>query len=111
MSAQQALDFTRYPDRAGFKAAGTSQDAANAIEGSGRAATLRAAVLRWFATNTGTSDECAAGLGESILSIRPRCSELLTKGRLYRTGDRRKSSEGASQAVLALSPKVQEQVA
>lgn len=100
---QAAFDFTRYPDRAGFKAAGTSQDAANAIEGSGRAARLRDAVLNWYGANTGTPDECAAALGESILSIRPRCSELLTKGRLMRTGERRKSSEGASQAVLALA--------
>lgn len=57
---------------------------------------------------TGTADECAASLGESILSIRPRCSELLTKGRLCRTGERRKSSEGASQAVLAMVPETQE---
>lgn len=111
MTEQTIIDFSarRYPDRAGFKEQGTSRDAANAIEGSGRAAKLRDAVLGWYATHTGTSDECAAALGESILSIRPRCSELLTKGRLYRTGERRRSSEGAGQAVLALSPKAQEQ--
>lgn len=97
-----------YPDRAGFKAAGTSQDAANAIEGSGRAARLRDAVLVWYGSHKGTADECAAALGESILSIRPRCSELLTKGRLYRTGERRKSSEGSSQSVLALAPETKE---
>jgi len=101
---QPQLDFTRYPERAGFKVAGTAEDAANAIEGSGKAATLRAAVLGWYATHTGTPDECAAALGESILSIRPRCSELLTMGLLIRTGERRKSSEGAGQNVLALAP-------
>ena len=99
---QQVIDF--YPNRAGYKAAGTSHDAANAIEGKGRAATLRAAVLAFYATHAGTADECAAALGESILSIRPRCSELLAKGRLYRTGERRKSSEGCGQNVLALAP-------
>ena len=101
---QPQLDFTRYPERAGFKATGTSQDAANAIEGSGQAGRLRAAVLGWYATHTGTADDCAAGLGESILSIRPRCSELLTKGLLFRTGERRPSSTGTAQNVLALAP-------
>lgn len=93
-----------YPERAGFKAEGTSQEAANAIEGSGQAARLRTAVLGWYARQDGTADECAAGLGESILSIRPRCSELLKQGRLYVTGLRRKSSSGHSQNVLAMTP-------
>ena len=106
MTGQTAFDFSarRYPDRAGFKEQGTSQDAANAIEGSGRAARLRDAVLRFYATNTATADECAAALGESPFSIRPRVSELTKKGRLIRTGDRRKSSEGGASAVLALAP-------
>lgn len=105
MSAQGVLDFTarRYPQRAGHKVAGTSQEAADAIEGNGRAAKLRAAVLGYYANHTGTPDEAAAYLGESILSIRPRCSELLTQGKLYRTGERRASSEGRSQNVLALA--------
>lgn len=106
MPVQHAIDFTarRYPGRAGFKVSGTSQDAANAIEGSGQAGRLRMAVLGFYARQNGTPDECAAYLGESILSIRPRCSELLTQGRLYRTGERRKSSEGRAQNVLALTP-------
>ena len=93
-----------YPERAGHKAEGTSQDAANAIEGSGQAARLRTAVLGWYATHESTADECAAGLGESILSIRPRVSELLKQGLLYVTGLRRKSSSGHSQNVLAMTP-------
>ena len=97
------LDFS-YPDRAGFKAPGTSQDAANAIEGSGQAGRLRAAVLAHYTRHESTPDECAAALGESILSIRPRCSELLTKGLLIRTGKRRPSSTGTGQNVLALAP-------
>ena len=94
----------QYPERAGFKAEGTSQDAANAIEGSGQAARLRTAVLGWYATHESTADECAAGLGESILSIRPRCSELLKQGHLYVTGKAGKSISGHSQNVLALTP-------
>ena len=103
MSAQPQLDFTHYPKRAGFKALGTSQDAANAIEGSGRAARLRSAVLGFYARQSGTADECAEALGESPFSIRPRCSELVKQGRLVRTGERRKSSEGGASAVLALA--------
>jgi hypothetical protein len=101
---QQVLDFNRYPSIAGFKAAGTSQDAANAIEGSGRAATLRAAVLAFYATRNATADEVAEALGESPFSIRPRVSELSKQGRLVKTGERRKSSEGGASAVLALAP-------
>ena len=42
MNVQPEFDFSRrYPDHAGYKAAGTSQDAANAIEGSGQASRLR----------------------------------------------------------------------
>ena len=93
-----------YPELAGFKAEGTSQEAANAIEGSGQAARLRTAVLGWYATHESTADECAAGFGESILSIRPRCSELLKQGHLYVTGLRRNSSSGHSQNVLAMTP-------
>lgn len=113
MTGQTALDFSarRYPDRAGFKEQGTSRDAANAIEGSGRAANLRIAVLGWYAKHTGTADDCAAGLCESPFSIRPRCSELVKQGRLVRTGERRKSSEGGASAVLALAPQTQDAAA
>lgn len=105
MTEQSVLDFTarRYPERAGFKVTGTSQEAAAGIEASGTAARLRSAVLGYYAKHTGTPDECAACLGESILSIRPRCSELCAKGLLYRTGERRASSEGRSQNVLAMT--------
>ena len=108
MNEQAVIDFDaarrRYPSHAGYKAAGTSQEAAQAIEGSGAAARLRTAVLGFYARQSGTPDECAAALGESILSIRPRCSELCSQGRLYRTGERRRSSEGRAQNVLAMSP-------
>jgi len=100
---QPQLDFT-YPNRAGYKAHGESQDAANAIEGSGRAANLRIAVLAHYATHTSTADECAEALGESPFSIRPRVSELTKQGRLVKTGERRKSSEGGASAVLKLAP-------
>jgi len=113
MTEQTIIDFSarRYPDRAGFKEQGTSRDAANAIEGSGRAANLRIAVLGFYARQSGTADEAAAALGESPFSIRPRVSELTKQGRLIRTGERRKSSEGGASAVLALAPQTQDAAA
>lgn len=92
-----------YPDRAGWKAPGTSQDAANAIEGSGRAARLRDACRRFYAQHEGTADDCAAWLKESPFSIRPRVSELLTKKELEKTGARKKGC-----AVLRMVPETQE---
>jgi len=96
-----------YPERAGYKAEGTSQDAANAIEGSGQAARLRTAVLGWYAKHEGVADACAAALNESPFSIRPRVSELHKQGRLYKTGERQRSSQGGLASVFALSPAVE----
>ena len=93
-----------YPQTAGYKTPGTSQEAANAIESSGNAARLRNAVLGYYAAHVGTPDDCAEYLNESPFSVRPRCSELHTQKKLVRTGERRKSVNGRSQSVLALAP-------
>ncbi len=66
-----------YPDRPGWKEPTTSRDAAEKVAPSAR--TLRQQVLAalqlaWPAGRT--ADEVAAALGKSILSIRPRLSEL-----------------------------------
>lgn len=70
------------------------------------AATLRVRVLAYLTAVRGdfpwcgaTADEIAAALGESILAIRPRCSELKAKGVIYATGTRRKNASGMSAAV------------
>lgn len=66
-----------------------------AIESKGRADTLREAVKAFFAGGgTGTADEVAGVLGEPILAIRPRCSELRKLGLITETGERRKSDGG-----------------
>lgn len=94
-----------YPDQAGWHrdAIATSQEAAHAIESKGRAATLRKRALEWFqAGNEGTADDCAAALGESILAIRPRITELSTHDLLEPTGERRKSAGGRNAMVLRL---------
>jgi DNA-binding transcriptional ArsR family regulator len=47
-----------------------------------------------------TPDEIAAHLGLSVLSVRPRCTELVGKGLLLRTGHQRKSEGGVAAFVL-----------
>lgn len=92
--------MTDYPNTAGFKDATTSKDAADSLEASGRARTLRDKVATFFlAGNRATSDEVADALHESPLAIRPRVSELYKKGLIERTGERRRSSNGHSSHV------------
>ena len=93
---------SEYPNIAGYKDPTTSKEAATAIETTGRAAILRELVLEYY--NGGcqnTADEMAWILGESILSIRPRVSELFKQGLLRRTGMKRKSDGGKASHVMA----------
>ncbi len=91
-----------YPKEAGWTEGETSKDAAHAIEGNGRASTLRAEVRRVLMLDQlangmfcgMTADEVAAELGESPLSVRPRISELNMQGIIETTGVRRRSSGG-----------------
>lgn len=84
-----------YPERAGAKENTTSQEAADGIESKGRAARLRSDVLAWYAAgHRGTADDCAMALGESILAIRPRVTELKQQGKIVRTAERRRSEGG-----------------
>jgi hypothetical protein len=46
-----------------------------------------------------TADEVAARLGRTVLACRPRCSELVAKGRIVPTGARRPNASGMSAAV------------
>ena len=85
---------TAYPDVPGSKAAGTSQEAAEQMQS--RAATLRADVYRTLLTSKVplTADQIAYRLGENILSIRPRCSELVATGRIMDSGERGENQSG-----------------
>lgn len=70
-----------YPDAAGFKAYGTSKQAADAI--TPVLGQLQAQVLNWLKSKGaegGTPDQCARELGLTILTARPRFSELKEKG-------------------------------
>jgi hypothetical protein len=90
-----------YPLAPGYKELTTSRDAAVAI--AGRAETLRTKVLACLKeAKPGygfTADEIASFLDTSVLSIRPRFSELLKLEKIERTGERRANASGAKAQV------------
>lgn len=82
----------RYPSRPGWKEGDTSRDAAEAVAPS--AAILKARVLAALKAQSMTADECAAAIGEPILSVRPRLSELRAEHLIAPTGERRANASG-----------------
>jgi hypothetical protein len=86
----------RYPQVAGYKAEGTSREAAESIDAKG----LRAIVLREITRCPGTPDEIAARLGLSVLSTRPRCSELAALNLIEDSGERRFNASGRRATVF-----------
>jgi hypothetical protein len=94
-----------YPDAPGFKVAGPSEAAAEKI--TSRAAAMRATVLRLFQDRYPqgmTADEASTELNLSVLSIRPRVSELHRSGSLADSGSRRKNSSGMTATVWRFLP-------
>ncbi len=102
MTATPLLDWTpRYPDVPGAKAPGPSQEAAEKV--SKRVAYLQGKCLEALRTHGPlTADEIAEKVGETILSIRPRCSELKRAGRIQKTDARRLNISGCSATVWRL---------
>tara|TARA_R110000824_G_scaffold34752_3_gene109902 strand:+ start:378 stop:692 length:315 start_codon:yes stop_codon:yes gene_type:complete len=98
---QDKFEFHPYPFKAGAKTqTGPSQQAAQELNKRGRPESLRDKVIASLELYGAlTPDECADRLGESLLSIRPRFSELSRMGRILKTGNTRPSSQGKSQAV------------
>jgi hypothetical protein len=93
---QPSLNFN-YPNRPGYKARTTSEDAADAI--APKAETLRQKTYSIICARPSTADEVADILGEDNLNIRPRCSELSKMGRIKDSGARRKNEKGNSMVV------------
>lgn len=81
-----------YPDSPGYKEPTTSKAAA--IAEASRSETLRERVYNLLCRMELTADECAENLRESILSVRPRLSELRLKGRIQQTGRTRHNASG-----------------
>lgn len=93
-----ALDLFSYPYAAGHRGTDTSRAAAESIP----ASLLRGKVMDAFKRyGSMTADECAERLCTSILSIRPRCTELRNMGKLVDTGTRRPNASGRSAIVWA----------
>lgn len=90
-----------YPLEPGFKRTNTSKEAAGSMKAS--KATLQAAVLRKLEAGEFTADEVAEQLEQSILSIRPRFSELRTLGKIVDTGQRRQNESGRNGIVWRLA--------
>lgn len=89
-----------YPDRAGYRENTTSRDAAKKADG--RAGALRSRILELLMRHPAglTSDETATMLGETVLSVRPRFSELRQLGHVERTGERRQNASGLNAHVF-----------
>ncbi len=86
----------KYPAIPGFKRNGTSADAAEKMKS--RAIPLRRRCLVCLKERASTADEVAERLGKSILSIRPRLSELVALDLLEETGRRRRNESGTMAA-------------
>jgi hypothetical protein len=88
-----------YPVTPGYKDRDTSRKAAEAIRPD--VARLRAACLAELRLvcalgGTATADQIASRLDLSVLSVRPRFTELLRDGLIEDTGERRKNASGRS---------------
>lgn len=88
----ETLDLFTYPNFPGSKREGTSRAAAEHV--APRAKTLRDRVLDLLKADALTADECAQRLGETVLSVRPRLSELVKMDLIYDTGLTSKNSSG-----------------
>lgn len=93
-------DLFDYPNSPGFKARETSAAAADEV--AERAPILRARCLATLERSQGlTADEVAGRLGQSILSVRPRITELTRKGLVRDSGERRFNTSGKRAIVWA----------
>lgn len=93
-----------YPSAPGYKAEGPSREAARKI--APRAGSLRARVLNYFVAvypAAKTADEVAKALNLSVLSSRPRLTELRALGWLEETPERRPNASGCMAAALRAS--------
>jgi hypothetical protein len=92
-----------YPHVPCHKISGTSEETAASVEYV--APDLRERVYTLlFVNRVGlTADECAAATGATVLSIRPRLSELRRKNLIVSSGKRRKNALGRSVTVWTLA--------
>lgn len=92
----------RYPVAAGFKVTGTSQEAARKV--TPRLTGLRSKVMDALRAGDKTADEVAEFMDKSVLSVRPRLSELREMGLIEPTGARRHNESGMTADVWRIKP-------
>ena len=95
--------MTDYPHFPGWKDTLPSLEAA--VKMSPKAETLRNKVYQALKTKSMTADETADLLGESILAIRPRFSELKKMRLIADSGSRRKNASGCRATVWVAAMK------
>lgn len=95
--------MSSFPEIPGYKVEGPSADAADKMAGTAK--TLRAEVLRTLILTTHgmTADEIATELHRSILSVRPRVSELHRLGLIRPTERRGRNESGMSATVWVVA--------
>lgn len=94
-----------YPEVPGARPTDTSLAAAESVAET--AETLREAVFGWILLRKGggsTADETAEALDLSILTVRPRVSELRAQGRIVDSGERRTNASGRRAIVWIVPP-------
>jgi|GEM_PF-789795 len=103
--ARQEELFPAYPEVPGARPDDTSLAAADSV--AEEAATLREAVFGWILLRKAggsTADEAAEALELSILTVRPRVSELRAQGRIVDGGERRANASGRRAIVWIVPP-------
>lgn len=89
-----------YPSSPGFKENDTSRAAADSMKPT--AAYLRSKCLKALRDRgPSTADQIADAIGETVLSCRPRFSEMLELGQISDTGHRDRNASGRSAKIWA----------
>lgn len=94
------FDLPQYPHEPGYQNTDTSLQAA--IEMKPKAEVIRLRVLEcldWAGSQGRTPEEIAARIGETVLNVRPRCTELKEAGKIMDSGIRRKNENGKNTIV------------
>ena len=90
----------QYPNQPGYKIEGTSQQAAASMVGPANALRMRVlAHVRKCGYNGSTTDICASVIGESVLAVRPRFTELEQMGLIRKTKLTEKNESGRNATV------------
>jgi len=90
-----------YPHTPGAKERGATSEEA-AVRMHGTAHVVREEVLNALQAQPMTADEVATAIDRSVLSVRPRVSELKRLGTIEKTGERRTNESGMAAHVWRL---------